>query len=81
MSSLKIVLHQRDKIAFKGGVEAVTGINELGEFDILKNHAHLITMIKDKLILRQKKGFNQEHKIKSGILVVEDNVVEVFLGL
>lgn len=81
MSQLKIEVHQRGKQVFESGAKAVSAVNEVGEFDVLFNHAHMVTTIKKKLVLRYGKGRDREYEVKEGILAVEDNVVKVFLGI
>lgn len=76
-----VTLRKRDKQVFKGGAWAVSSINEVGKFDVLWGHANMVTTIKDEIVIRFRKGYMKTHKIESGILSVEKNEVEVFLGV
>lgn len=81
MANLKIVIHQRGKEVFTSGVKAISSLNEVGQFDVLVNHAHLVTTIQDKLVLHYDQGGDREIQLQTGLLSVEDNVVDIFIGI
>lgn len=80
-SNIQVILRQSKGVIFHGKVEAVSAINQLGQFDILANHANFVTTIKDLVILTHSHGYRREFKLETGILSVRNNQVEVFFGI
>lgn len=76
---LKLFIRDPEKLVFRGLVDSVTAISDKGAFDILPIHENLISIIKEKVIIRVKDK-SQEFMLKTGILKVEENVVHVFLS-
>lgn len=77
--SLKV--RKRNGMEFEGDVYAVSGINEIGPFDILFNHANFVAKIKDKIIIHKDKNNIKEIEITNGIIYAKENLVEIFLGI
>jgi F0F1-type ATP synthase epsilon subunit len=78
---LNIDIKSRKKQYFKGQAHTLTSINETGEFDVLPYHANFITLIKDFIILDSKKGNENKIDIDTGVLSVQDNIVQIYLDL
>ena len=66
---------------FHGKALSLTTENELGPFDILPQHANLISLIKNQIIVRPKEGAEINYKFRSGVLEASENTVRVFLGI
>lgn len=71
----------RDQMLFENDVKAVSSINDKGSFDVLPHHANFITLIKNVLVIHKVDGTNVEMKIQSGLLIVHENNLQVFLGI
>ena len=70
------ILSPEEKL-YSGNIEYVKLPGQNGSFEVLKNHAPLISALKDgKLIVRGDDGV-QEFNIKSGIVEVLNNKVSV----
>ena len=65
----------------KQEVFAVTSQNLKGPFDVLPEHENFISIIKNKLIVHKTRKDKEEIKIDTGIIKVNDNIVNIFLGL
>lgn len=66
-----------EQMLFTGEIEYVKLPGISGSFEVLKNHAPLISALgKGKLIVRGDKGI-QEFNIKSGIVEVLNNKISV----
>lgn len=78
--SLTVSVWDPNKLLYKGDCESVTTTNDKGIFDILPVHENFITIIKGKVIVRSKEGKMMEYPVEKGILKVEENVVDIFLG-
>ena len=80
-SKFELAVYVRDpeKLVYEGIVKRVTAINSKGIFDILGIHENFITIIKDKIIIRTEHE-EKEFPVVQGILKVEGNIVNVFLG-
>ena len=74
-------VRNRQGLVFEGELKSITSFNKLGRFDILAQHANFITLIKDRVILGKKDGKSMEIPFQTGVLEVEENKVEVFLGV
>lgn len=67
------------KTYFDGKATTLTSLNETGEFDILSEHANLISLIRNYIIIDKGLKSEQKFMISNGILRVKENKVEVFL--
>lgn len=81
LETLSIVINDRTGVLFSGEVAAVSSTNELGTFDILGEHANMVTTITEKVILHKINKTTQEFKLNSGLLRVTKNHVEIYIGL
>ena len=74
---MKLTIITPDKLAFEGEVTAVTVPGSAGSFQILKDHAAIVSTLEDgKVIIQQGKG-EQEVFIKGGVVEAKDNVITV----
>lgn len=80
-NNILLVVRQKDRVLFEGEVRAFSSFSDRGSFDILENHANLISIIKDNYVIHKVDGTKSEVKIEEGIVRAHDNVVTVFLGI
>lgn len=66
---------------FNQEIESLTSYNDTGRFDVLREHAQFISIIKNKVIARLKDGKDQQIPVDNAIMRVKGEVVEVFLGI
>jgi len=69
-----------DKKVFEGEVSSVTVPGTMGSFEILNNHAPIISTLEDgKLVVRgsDKEGKENVFRIKGGVVEVNNNKVMV----
>lgn len=79
--ALNVHMSSPDKIMFEGVVEAVTTVNEKGEFDLLPLHENFISLIKTKAIIHYKIGKEKkEYQMPSGVLKIQRNRVYILTG-
>ncbi len=81
VNTIFVTVRNRQGLVFEGELKSVTSFNKLGRFDVLAMHENFITLIKDRLILGKKDGKTMEIPFTTGVLGVEGNKVEVFLGV
>ena len=80
MLKLKIVSPER--IEFEGDVESVLVPGTLGQFQILVNHAPIISSLdKGKVVYALPSGEKKELSIIGGFVEVQKNVVSVCVEL
>ena len=79
--NLIVVIRTTEKVLFEGSVKALTSINDTGQFDVLPLHANFISIIKSKITVKNNDGSRQEFPIDGGVMRVQENNVEVFLGI
>lgn len=80
-NKLNVEVRGRQGVVFLGDLTAVTGFNTVGVFDVLPDHANFISMITKKVILHKEDGKIDEINLDNGVIVVEDNKVQIFLGV
>lgn len=69
-----------EKAHFEGEVKAVSSINQAGPFDILFEHENFISIVKDQFIIHTSNS-KQKINIDRGILKVEANKIQLFIGI
>lgn len=79
--NLHLIIKNRETILFEGDVFSVTSYNEIGRFDILPQHANFISLLKDKISYTDFDGKEVSISLNSGIIKVENNQVNIFLGI
>ena len=78
---LEVVVRTKRKVLFVGKAWAVSGVNELGPFDILPRHARFVGEIKERVVVHLEEGEKREwrREIGEGIIWVDGKGrVEVF---
>ncbi len=78
---LHVSLRNREKVIYDGTALAISSVNEKGIFDILPEHINFITMIKDTLTIHKEDKTTQAYTIRTGLMRVRSNVVEIYVGL
>ncbi len=66
-----------DKKVFEGEVTAVTVPGTSGSFQILKDHAPIISTLEDGPVIVQATGAETVYQIKGGVVEVLDNKIIV----
>jgi F-type H+-transporting ATPase subunit epsilon len=75
MLKLKIVSPER--VVFSGDVERVTVPGTAGEFEILVNHAPIISSLERGTVTYQSEGGLQSLQVQGGFVSVKKNEVNV----
>lgn len=75
---MKLTIITPDKIAYEGDVTAVTVPGTSGSFQILKDHAAIVSILQDgKVIIKESSNAEQTIEIKGGVVEAKDNTVVV----
>ncbi len=74
-------VQERAGIVYEGDVASITSYSEVGEFDVLPYHANFISLIKNKLVIRETRGDPREIAFNNALLRVSENKAEVYLGI
>lgn len=77
---LTVQIVHGDNIMYEGQAISISSRNERGRFDILSYHTNYISLIKDFILVKEPSGKENQIVIKSGIMRVYENNVQVFLG-
>ena len=59
----------------------VSSQNKVGRFDVLPQHINFITLIFDDITIRTSDEEEIKYQFKKGVLEVDKNTVNVFLGV
>lgn len=78
---LRVMVRNREKVIYDNAALAVSSVNDQGVFDILPEHINFITMIKQSLTIHKPDRTIQEFKIRTGLMRVGSNNVEIYVGL
>ena len=76
---LQALIKSTRKTFFSGACYSITSNNKRGEFDILPQHANIISLVKDYLIVNKSSATEKKFLIHQGVLVAKENSVQVFL--
>lgn len=78
--SLEVSVWDPTKLLFQGEADSITSYNEKGLFDVIPLHENFISIINDSVIVRPKNADKLEYPVERGIIKVEENKVDIFLG-
>ncbi len=78
---LYVTVRSRRGLTFEGELTAVSSYNQMGRFDILPEHTNFVSMISKRLILHKADGKKEELNVEKGVIMVEQNRVQVFIGV
>lgn len=76
---INVVIRQKKGLVWQGEADALSSTNEIGNFDILPEHAHFVGLV-EKYIEVHIGEQVKRWEIERGILNVRDTIVEVYLG-
>lgn len=78
---LYVTVRSRRGLTFEGELAAVSSYNQMGMFDVLPEHINFVSMISKRLILHKADGKKEEIHVEKGVIMVEQNRVQVFIGV
>jgi F0F1-type ATP synthase epsilon subunit len=79
---IQITIKNKNGTVIDEDVKAVSSYNQYGIFDVLPLHTHFISLIRKKIIVRNRKdGTDREMDIGTGLMKVDDNKVDIYVGL
>lgn len=70
-----------DGLVFGGDAVMLSSTNERGNFDILPNHINFISTISKKLKITMPDKKIKDIEFDTGVVRVENNIVDVYLGV
>jgi F0F1-type ATP synthase epsilon subunit len=79
--TFKTKILNTEKVLFEGNVKSVSSENETAKFDILPGHTNFISIIKDRMELITAENEKKEFNLEYGIVMVYENVLNVYLGI
>lgn len=74
---MKLTIITPDKLAYDGEVRAVTVPGTTGSFQILKDHAAIVSTLDDGKIIIQSDQGEIVLVIKGGVVEAKDNIITV----
>ena len=79
---LHAIIRGPEKTFFDGTMESMTSKNKRGTFDILPYHENFISLIEDKVTVREKGKPPQDIAVgNNAILKVSKNQVDIYIGI
>ena len=80
VSSLTVVVRNKEKILFNGQAQTLSSVNDKGPFDILVQHENFITLIKKNIVIHITPKEKKEIQIENGLARIYDNKVFVYVN-
>jgi F0F1-type ATP synthase epsilon subunit len=81
-SQLSVIARAPFQVYYEGPAQVVSAANEIGEFDILPEHADFFSMlIPCEVIVEPGNGEPVKFNITNGIITVRDNEVMLFCNM
>lgn len=74
---MKLTVITPDKLAYEGDVTAVTVPGTAGSFQILKDHAAIVSTLEDGKVIINTGASVQVIVIKGGVVEAKDNTITV----
>lgn len=74
---MKLTIITPDKLAYEGDVTAVTVPGTAGSFQILKDHAAIVSTLEDGKVIINTGSAEQILRIKGGVVEAKDNNITV----
>ncbi len=74
---MKLTIITPDKLAYEGEVTAVTVPGSAGSFQILKDHAAIVSTLDDGKVIIKADNNEQVFRIKGGVVEAKDNNIIV----
>jgi len=81
-SFLTLTIITPETILFEGFVGGISSVNDKGPFDIIPYHENFICVIKDRIVLYDRKRKEiKKMELQTGLLEVIENKVSIYLGI
>lgn len=74
---MKLTIITPDKLAYEGDVTAVTVPGSAGSFQILKDHAAIVSTLEDGKVIINTGTSEEVFQIKGGVVEAKDNSITV----
>lgn len=68
-------------LVFGANVKSISSYNDLGKFDVLKDHTNFISIIKKQVEVIDESGEYKVFTLDNGIIRVISNIVDVYVGI
>ena len=78
---IHLTVRNRIKVLFSDDIAALTTTNDTGIFDVLPEHANLISLINSNLIVHKLDGSQLVLPLKNGLLKVKDSAIHCYVDL
>lgn len=76
-----LMIRNRQRVLYQGKAAAVSTKNDGGVFDVLPQHTHFISIIKEFITITKLDSSTQQIPIDTGVLKVYQNQVRVYIGI
>ncbi len=78
---LTVYVGSPDRVLYDGQAHSISTVDEKGPLDVLPAHENFISIIQDHVSLIDTNDKKQEFKLEAGVLHVNENQVEIFIGV
>lgn len=78
---LTVKVESPERLIWEGKAASVSSINTAGPFDILPDHANMITLIENTPISIHTDAGDKEFTFPRAVISVHDDLVSIFTGI
>ncbi len=79
--SLNVIARAPFHLYYEGPAKSVTGVNKVGQFDILPGHADFFSILNPGEVIIETASEPVNIAINNGIVTVRDNEVMLFVNI
>ena len=80
-SLLHVKVENPERVIWEGDADSVSSVNSIGPFDILPDHANMITLIEKQPITVVASSHEQTFSFEKAVILVRQNLVSIFADI
>ena len=79
--NINVTIMSADEVVWEGSAKAISSENNAGPFDVLPDHAHFITLIKNSLVVVHllDETQNRTFKLEQAVLFFQNNTAKIYI--
>jgi F0F1-type ATP synthase epsilon subunit len=81
VATLSVIARAPFEVYYEGEATSVTGVNKVGQFDVLPDHADFFSVLSPGEVIIETATDPIKLDVNNGIITVRDNEVMMFLNI
>lgn len=79
-NNFKLKIITREGLIFGNDVVSITAFNSKGRFDVLANHANMVSLIENEISIKLVNNTEKKFKLFAGMFQFINNEANIYLG-